>query len=122
MSQSLLSKVVPFSSATKIVTPEATIWDYAIAKDVGISYQNLKGRGPQTGQYLNTVCHELYFIIKGEAIFYINGVEHLVAAKDVVVVEPNTSHYIEVKDGTDQLEYITITRPDWYAEQYKQVT
>ena len=107
--------LIRFSATEKTVVPEATIWDYPISKDIGISYQQLKGRGPQTGQYLNTVCHEIYFIIKGTATFDVKGEKQTVKEKDVVVVEPNTPHSIE----TTNLEYITITRPDWYEEQYQ---
>ena len=37
--------------------------------------------------------------------------------KDVVVVEPNTAHHIETLD----LQYVTVTRPDWYFEQFEHV-
>jgi mannose-6-phosphate isomerase-like protein (cupin superfamily) len=94
------------------------IWDYPMPnKEIGISYQKLNGRGPKKGRYLNKVCHEIYFIISGTAKFYINDQAHQVEAKDSIVVEPNVAHYIK----TSKLEYLTITRPDWYDEQYKQV-
>lgn len=107
--------LIKFSDASKIETAEGTIWDYEISKDVGISYQNLNGRGPATGQYLNHVCHEIYYIMSGTGIFHIKDASYDVAAKDVVVVEPNTAHYIEANN----LEYITITRPDWYEGQFE---
>lgn len=108
---------IPFSSTTKISTTEGTIWDYLINKEVGVSYQELHMRGPQTGRYLNKECHEIYFILEGTATFYVGDDTHQVAAKDIVVVEPNTAHYIE----TTSLRYVTITRPDWYEAQYEQV-
>jgi mannose-6-phosphate isomerase-like protein (cupin superfamily) len=111
---------IPFSSTSKISTVEGTIWDYEINKEVGVSYQHLAMRGPKSGRYLNRECHEIYFIIEGSAKFFVDGTEYEVEeveAKDIVVVEPNTPHYIE----TNNLTYITITRPDWYEEQYEQV-
>lgn len=107
---------IPFSATDKISTAEGNIWDYPINKDVGVSYQELHMRGPKSGRYLNKVCHEIYFIIKGQAKFFVGSDEYDVHEKDIVVVEPNTAHYIETSD----LVYITVTRPDWYEEQYQQ--
>lgn len=109
--------VVRFSDTEKISVAEGTIWDYPLpTEDIGIAYQKLHGRGPQQGLYLNKVCHEIYFIISGSATFYIKNEKYEVKARDAVIVEPNTKHYFEA----DNLEYITITRPNWYEEQYEQ--
>jgi len=108
---------IPFEKTTKIPTEEGVIWDYLINKEIGVSYQELKMRGPKSGRYLNEVCHEVYFIIEGTAKFFVGQEIYSVQPKDIVVVEPNTPHHIE----TSSLRYITITRPDWYEAQYKQV-
>ena len=108
---------IPFNATKKIETEEAQIWDYLINKDIGISYQELTMRGPISGRYLNKECHEIYYVIKGSAKFFVGEDEYSVGEKDVVVVKPNIAHYIE----TEELQYITITRPDWYEEQYEQV-
>ncbi|MEN9390674.1 MAG: hypothetical protein RLZZ283_774 [Candidatus Parcubacteria bacterium] len=109
--------LIKFSDTSKIETVEGTIWDYPISKDIGISYQNLKTRGPATGKYLNHECHEIYFVISGVATFKTTTESHEVGPHDVVVMEQNVAHHIE----TDGLEYITITRPDWYEGQYETV-
>ena len=104
--------------AEKILVPEAAIWDYKFpTEDIGVSYQTLNGRGPKQGRYLNTVCHEIYFIVNGSATFYVKDQVYTVGERDIVVVEPGTPHYIE----TSNLTFITITRPNWYEAQYKEV-
>jgi mannose-6-phosphate isomerase-like protein (cupin superfamily) len=108
---------IPFNDTTKIDTEEGTIWDYLINSEVGLSYQQLNMRGPRSGRYLNKKCHEIYFVISGVATFFVGDDEYSVGAKDIVVVEPGTPHHIE----TRKLTYVTITRPDWYEEQYEQV-
>lgn len=111
--------IIKFSQTTKFPLTGGGIWDYPMPdKTLGISFQTLEGRGPEKNQYLNNVCHEIYFIIKGHGTFVINGKKHDVKEKDVIVIEPNIPHYIE----TQHLEYITITRPDWYEEQYEEVS
>lgn len=110
--------IIKFSDTEEISIKKGTIRDYPMPdKNLGISYQKLEGRGPQKGRYMNKVCLEIYFIINGSAIFHFNNKSYEVKKLDVIVVEPNTSHYIETKN----LEYITITRPDWYEEQYEEV-
>lgn len=110
--------IIRSSDATKIPFPEGTIWDYPMPnEDIGISYQELHGRGPAKGKYLNKVCHEIYFIISGSASVYMNSSNSEVTTNDVIIVEPNTPHYIKAKN----LKYITITRPNWYEKQYEVV-
>ncbi|HTH72366.1 MAG TPA: cupin domain-containing protein [Candidatus Pristimantibacillus sp.] len=108
---------IPFSTAYKIDTDGGPIWDYDINKDVGLSYQELHRRGPESGHYLNKKCHEILFVIRGSARFTVGGKEYDVHEKDTVVVEPGVPYAIDTTD----LAYITITRPDWYEEQYELV-
>ncbi len=108
--------IIRASDTTKIPIPEGIIWDYPMPhEDIGISCQKLHGRGPTKGKYLNKVCHEIYFIISGSAKIFLNGTSYDVGARDVIIVNPNTPHHIE----TSNLTYITITRPNWYEEQYQ---
>lgn len=110
--------VIHSHNTTKISTPGSTIWDYPMpTEDLGISRQILNGRGPLEGKYLNKVCHEIYFITGGTAVFAINNTKYDVKKNDVVIIAPNTPHYIETK----HLTYITITRPNWYEAQYQEV-
>lgn len=106
---------IPFSVTGTSSEPENSIRDYEISKDIGLSYQVLDGRGPKSGRYLNKECHEIFFVIKGSADFFVGNEKYEVHEKDVVVVEPSTPFHIE----TTSLTYITITRPDWYEEQYE---
>ena len=108
--------IIRASNTTKIPSTEGTIWDYPMPnEDIGISYQELNGRGPAKGKYLNKVYHEIYFIISGSAKIFIKGKAYDVGARDIIMVEPNTPHHIE----TTNLKYITITRPNWYEAQYE---
>lgn len=110
--------VIRFSDTEKFSVKEGTIWDYPLpTEDIGISYQTFKGRGPLKGQYLNKVCKEIFFIIKGNVKFSINGKEYNAGPHDVVIIEPNTPHSFE----TEELEYITITSPNWYEEQHEEI-
>lgn len=106
---------IPFSSTGTSSEPGNIIRDYEISKEVGMSYQELSGRGPKSGRYLNKVCSEIFFVVNGSGVFVVGDERYQVQEKDVVVVEPNTPFHIE----TDNIVYITITRPNWYEEQYE---
>ncbi len=110
--------VVYAKDTTKISTIGGEIFDYPMPnEEIGISYQTLHGRGPIKNNYLNTVCHEIYVIISGTAVFTIKGKAFSVEPKDMVIIEPNTPHFIQA----NHLVYFTITRPNWYESQYKEV-
>lgn len=108
---------IPASKSKEINTLEGTIWKYFLSSEVGISYQSLAMRSPQSGRHLNKETSEIYFIVNGTAKFVVGDKEYDVGEKDVVVVEAGIAHYIE----TRALSYLTITRPDWKFEQYQHV-
>ena len=105
------------STSKEITTPEGTIWKYLVNKEVGISYQTLATSSPESGRHLNKEVHEIYFIIQGTATFTVGDDEYEVGERDIVVVEPMASHSIK----TQGLTFVTITRPDWFFEQYEHV-
>jgi mannose-6-phosphate isomerase-like protein (cupin superfamily) len=110
--------VIKSANTSKIPIPGGTIWNYPLpSEDIGISYQELNGPGPLRGWYLNTVCHEIYFVISGTAVFFIKDKKYDVEQNDVIIVEPNSKHKIDAKN----LKYITITKPDWYEGQYQEI-
>jgi len=57
-------------------------------------------------------CHEksafVYYIIEGEGLFVIGGVEHSVRGGDVVVVPPGNSIYFR-----GRLRQVLVTVPPW---------
>lgn len=109
--------IVRFSDTEKFEMPEGTGWDYDLGKDIGIAYEELHTRGPQKGQYFNKVCRHIYVVLQGEATFIVNDQIFHAQEKDVVVVEPNASHYIK----TSGVKFVVITKPDWYPEQAENI-
>lgn len=105
------------TKAKKIIVDEGVIFDYPMPnEELGISYQILHGRCPVKGRYLNTKVHEIYFIISGSATFFLGSKKFTIGKNDIIIVKPNTPHHLE---NVKNLKFITITRPNWYPEQYK---
>jgi mannose-6-phosphate isomerase-like protein (cupin superfamily) len=57
-------------------------------------------------------CHEksafIYYIVEGEGVYVLGGVEHRVGAGDVVVVPPGNSIYFR-----GRLRQVLVTVPPW---------
>ncbi|MBC8391637.1 MAG: cupin domain-containing protein [Deltaproteobacteria bacterium] len=54
------------------------------------------GVGGGTNPHKHPDFEQMYFILGGEAIFYIGAQEHKVGANTLVVIPPNTSHNVKV--------------------------
>ena len=105
-------------TSNEIATPDGTIWKYLVTNEVGISYQTLTTSSPKIGQHLNKEVHEIYFILQGTATFTVGDDVYEVGERDIVVVEPMAAHSIK----TEGLTFMTITRPDWFYDQYEHVS
>lgn len=108
---------IPASSAREIATPEGTIRKYRVLPDAGIAHQVITTSSPASGSHLNKEVQEIYFIIEGTAVITVGEDSFEVGEKDIVVVEPMVPHSIR----TEGLTYLTVTRPDWFFEQYEHV-
>ena len=107
--------VIRKNQTTKIETnPGNIIWDYPMpSEDHGISYQELDGSIPAAGWYKNTVCHEMFYIIEGQATLHIDTDVTDVGPGDVVILLPNQKH----KGIYRKTKMITVTEPNWYESQ-----
>ncbi len=55
---------------------------------------------------------ELYYILKGEGILFINDESTPLSAGSVVLVPPNATQYVQNTGNTD-LEFLCIVEPYW---------
>lgn len=107
------------SGATKLVFRDGwTVWDYVLSnKQIGITFQEITGRVPESGSGRNTVCWEAYVVVSGSLTVYVNGEAFALEKGDVIEVLPGATSYLVA----DHAEIITITNPDWYESQYESV-
>ncbi len=106
--------------ATKLAFRDGwTVWDYVLSnKQIGITFQEITGRVPESGSGKNTVCWEAYAVVSGTLTVYVNGEAFVLEKGDVIEVLPGATSYLV----TDHAEIITITNPDWYESQYESVS
>jgi mannose-6-phosphate isomerase-like protein (cupin superfamily) len=58
---------------------------------------------------------EIYYILEGSGILYINDEPHHLEKDDSVYVPPNSKQFIE-NAGTTDLKFLCIVEPAWKAE------
>ncbi len=69
--------------------------------------KNILKPGTSIGQHEHKGDFEVYFVIKGEGVFYDNGKPVSVKAGDVGIIENGQSHGIE-NTGTENMEIIAL--------------
>ena len=93
------------------------VFDYPLGKKLGVAVQVLNGRVPDSGAYRNTVCSETCLLLSGTATIFINDAPFHVKKGEVIVINPKEKSYLIAK----KVKMITITVPDWYPAQCKNV-
>ena len=86
------------------------LWVYKTnSKKVGFVYIEVtKGH---LEEFYNKVSTFIYYVVEGEGKFFLDGVETLVSATDLIVIPPNTKIYYLGK-----MKLNLITTPAWSAE------
>ena len=90
------------------------VWDYKLPDEgIGIAVQKLNGRVPDSGQLMNTVCNEIFYVISGSGVVFIEGEKYEVGEGDIFTIDAGQKSCIIAKD----LNFVAVTSPDWYPEQ-----
>lgn len=90
------------------------VWDYPMpSKETGLAVQELNGRVPEKGRFLNKICNEICFVIKGSCTLFLDEKKFDIYEGDVFIIKHGQkSHLI-----ANKLKMLTITSPDWHPEQ-----
>ena len=76
----------------------------------------LKGRYPDKGRVVNTVCKELAYITKGSGKIVVEGQEINFSSGDLILIEPGERYYWE-----GNFEIFSPCVPAWYPKQHQEV-
>ncbi len=102
----------------KQIAKEGTVWEYHfLSKAIGFALSRLNGRVPDSGWMRNKVCNEIYYVISGSGILFIEDKRYKLKAGDVFLIEPGKKFYVVAKN----LHLALPTSPAWYPEQWENV-
>lgn len=65
----------------------------------------------------NTVCQEIYYVIKGNGILHIDNKKIELKQGDVFLIHPNKEYHVIGKN----LHLALSTHPAWYPKQHKHI-
>jgi len=97
--------------------PTCMAYEYPMEdRDINGSLVELSGRYPIEGQVINEKCKEMSFVIEGNGKLVVEGIEYLLSAGDLVLVNPNEKYYWE-----GNLKLFIPCTPAWFPGQHKVV-
>lgn len=102
----------------KIVVGQALVsYEYPLPdKDINIAVVSLRGRYPEQGFVVNSVCTELVYIVAGQGTVVVGGEPLGVSEGDVVLIKPGQQYFWQ---GT--VTMLISATPAWYSEQHKKI-
>jgi len=87
------------------------------SKNLGFATAEINGRHPLEGKLLNKECDEIYYVISGKGIVYIDNEKFELEKGDACYIEKGREFYVEGQD----LFIALPTNPAWYVGQYEEV-
>lgn len=84
-----------------------------LAINYSLAHATLKPK-IKTAKHRLSTC-EVYYVIKGNGVMYVNGVSKTVKAGQAVYIPPKAFQYIK-NTGKHNLEFLCIVEPAWRKE------
>ncbi len=102
----------------KQIAKEGTVWEYDLpSKIIGFALSKLNGRVPDSGWMRNKVCNEIYYVISGSGILFIEDKKYELKEGNVFLIEPGKKFYVIARN----LQLVLPTAPAWYPEQWENI-
>lgn len=102
----------------KQIAPQSFVYEYQDKNDkIGMAVSELNGRVPEEGRMRNNVCHEVYYVISGNAKVFIDNNIFEISEGDVLHIEPMKEYYVEASN----LKLVIPTNPPFYPEQWENI-
>ena len=102
------------NTKAEALSGDGVVWDYPVPDEqIGFARQKLNGRVPEKGFYVNKVCHELVYILQGSGTLILESKKIKFEPGDLLVIPPGKKSAIIAH----HVILLTITRPNFYADQ-----
>jgi mannose-6-phosphate isomerase-like protein (cupin superfamily) len=67
--------------------------------------------GTRETLHYHTFSRQFFFVLKGTAVFYVEGKLHTVGEQQGISIEPLAKHYIS-NETSEPIDFLLITNPD----------
>lgn len=84
-------------------------WILKDSQDLSIK-QEIMPSGTAEKPHFHKQAEQVFYILRGEAVFYINGEKLYVKEGESISVEPKSKHYIS-NESEEELEFLVVSAP-----------
>lgn len=67
--------------------------------------------GTKETLHFHTSSRQFFFILKGTAVFYIDGKTNVVNEQQGILIEPMSKHYI-ANESSEPIDFLLVSQPD----------
>lgn len=72
--------------------------------------QEIMPSGTAEKLHFHEKAEQFFYVLKGEAVFYLNGEKFFVKSGESIIILPKSKHYIS-NESEDDLEFLVISNP-----------
>lgn len=84
-------------------------WVFVDTEDLSVKVESMP-HGAKEKLHFHSRAKQFFYILKGEATFYLNGIIEIVNENEGVLIDPKIEHYI-ANETEDLLDFIVISQP-----------
>lgn len=100
----------------KELTKESSVYEYDFGtKNFGLATAKLNGRLPEKGWMRNKECAEIYYVVSGSGVVFIEDERFELGEGDAILIAKNKKYYVEANN----LNLVIPTCPAWDASQHE---
>lgn len=84
-------------------------WIFANKPQLSIKIEAMPSETRENLHFHNN-AQQFFYILKGTATFYINGIQYVVHAQQGILIEPEYEHYIE-NNTSEKIDFLVVSQP-----------
>lgn len=84
-------------------------WNLVDKKNLSVKLETMPP-GTKEKLHFHKKAQQFFFILKGEAVFYIAEKQEILKEKEGILIEPGTEHFI-ANESEKELEFLVVSQP-----------
>lgn len=85
-------------------------WILANRESLSVKFETMPGKTKETPHY-HSSSWQFFYMLKGSAVFYIDGELELVGEQQGILIEPMSKHFI-INESADPIDFLLISQPN----------
>jgi mannose-6-phosphate isomerase-like protein (cupin superfamily) len=85
-------------------------WVYTEGENLSVKHEKMPP-GTKEQLHFHKKAQQFFFILSGEATFYLEGDKYIIAQESGILISPSQRHYIANESDQD-IQFLVISQPD----------